>query len=65
MTEMAKEHKNYRTSCPVDWGDFSKFIRQFQILSDKLKMKKKMYIYNSFICISTVLFQFHNKLVDE
>ena len=41
MTEMAKEHKNYRTSCPVDWGDFSKFIRQFQILSDKLKMKKK------------------------
>lgn len=33
--EMAKKDKSYRTSCPVDKKtDFSKFTRQFQIISD-------------------------------
>ena len=33
LKEMAKEGKNYRTSCPVDKAEFSKFTTQFQILS--------------------------------
>ena len=33
-TEIAKEGKNYRTSCPVDRTEFSNFTGQFQILSD-------------------------------
>ena len=33
--EMAKKDKSYWTSCPVDKKtDFSKFTRQFQIISD-------------------------------
>ena len=31
---MAKEKKIYRTSCPEDRTEFSKFTGQFQILSD-------------------------------
>ena len=31
---MAKEEKNYRTSCPADRTELSKFTGQFQISSD-------------------------------